>query len=801
MPDLFEYGDDQFDQQDLVETAYRLMMIVLSLHGQPEQAMFQHQHYVGNLNIWFGNEAEPSLAMDDLFHKIQRREDLRSLLKRYSPKHHSIPNPPKGPPFQVPDKRTSLLGRDQVISELAEGLRQPPNIYSLVGMGGVGKSSLAIFVGHDLRSEYVDGVLWANMAVSEPHSILQSWAKALDADFNSLPDVAARANAFRTLTGNKRILLILDNVLDAGAVEFLLPNSSRADVLLTTRDLDVASVLNSKIVRLEPLPRESSRDLLTHLIGKERANKEAVALENILNFLDNLPLAIEIIGQRLRSRPQQKLAEFVSILSDVSARNRLDSLHIKDHAVRVAFEQSWERLIARQQEIFASLGVFGQRPFTADALAYVAELELYQASHDLADLFALSLLTEYDSNHYRLHALLADFALEKLSGTLDEDRCFRRMVDYYLGFARDHVKSIPILESEWDQVMNGFSTAYHRQYWLSVLDYAQVLEPAWFMLGRFQEAHTGFSWACEAAAALNDRTLLAWGLCQRGRTFVEQNNTKDAQSPLNQSLEIFIELGDIKGIATAKHYLGRSAVVQDNYLAAELLLGESVFHYQQLGDNAGVAEALYILEDIPYYAANLDVAQWFAENALRIYADIHNMVGVIRCYGQLANIAFKRSLYADAEQYCRKALVICDNIHEQAERAIILYNLADACLFQDKFDLAIKAIEDSLHLLRKMGDHLMEARALRQRADTYLALGNCDLALLSCQQSLALFRGLQHKKNIARALLQQFRIYVACGQHHLALESCSGTVFQELGDDSSALREAYEDLKNNLAQT
>src|SRR6185503_6827627 len=112
------------------------------------------------------------------------------------------------------------------------------------GMGGIGKTSLAVHLAHRLRGQFPDGVLWAHVSTSEPLDILDSWARAYHCDFSALPDLDSRASAVRALLADKTVLIILDDVWDAARARPLLVGGPAASVLLTGRDMDVAQALD-----------------------------------------------------------------------------------------------------------------------------------------------------------------------------------------------------------------------------------------------------------------------------------------------------------------------------------------------------------------------------------------------------------------------------------------------------------------------------------------------------------------------------------------------------------------------------
>ena len=110
------------------------------------------------------------------------------------------------------------MGREPELDELRAALTgtEPARLYCLAGMGGIGKTSIAVHWAHALRGQFPDGVLWAHVSTSEPLAILDSWARAFQCDFSGLPDLDSRGAALRAVLADKQVLIILDDVWDAG---------------------------------------------------------------------------------------------------------------------------------------------------------------------------------------------------------------------------------------------------------------------------------------------------------------------------------------------------------------------------------------------------------------------------------------------------------------------------------------------------------------------------------------------------------------------------------------------------------
>lgn len=665
-------------------------------------------------------------------------------------------------PFQALHDVSQFVGRETELANLRELLTHTngQNIYCLTGMGGIGKTALAVRLAHTLRDDFSDGVLWANTAASEPLAILNSWAQAFDYDFSGLPDLASRAAALRSALADKKVLIILDDVWNVDQIRPLLPSGSRSTVLLTTRDSDLVVALGGAEFQLSVLTAAESRQLLTEIVGDERVQAEAAYADEICHLLGNLPLAVKIAARRLASRRRWRLADLAKRLQD--EKNRLAELSLRDREVRASFAVSWEALDKKLRRTFALLAVFEGRLFRVAALAAVAEVDRRTAEDQLASLVALSLASEEGERYYRQHPLLVDFAREHLE---EDEAAYERMAQYYLAYASKHQSDYLELEQEWDNLLAGMRVAHQRSMWPLIINYADTLAGAWFARARFSDMRQGYQWACEAAQALEDHPAYASALCQWGRTCIEQGDYAEAEEHLTQSFQLYQELDDQPSIATALYYLARIAKEKANFNEAQRLLEVSRSIRERLDDMPGVAETLYLEADIPYANGDYEAAKRLGEQALNILQQLpDNELGSIRALGLLADVAIKQENYDLGEQYCQQALALCEEIQEQGEVAIILYILSEACRRRGDLASARDHAKNSLTLFTRMGDRKMQARTLLRLGLVHVDLNEYTLAKNEFLQSLNIHRELENTWSMIYTLFHLGNIHQALDQ-------------------------------------
>ncbi|MFN8376739.1 MAG: NB-ARC domain-containing protein [Anaerolineae bacterium] len=644
-------------------------------------------------------------------------------------------------PFLAPRVPPAFVGRRAELDKLYALMSRSTSglIVALVGMGGIGKTSLATRLAHDLRDVFPDGVLWADLATSSPRSVLELWGEAYGtSQLARYPDLGTRAAAFRKLMEHKRALLVLDDVAAAAEVSPLLPTSTDSVVLITTRNHDIPAMYHAHIAEVKGLKRKDSLDLMARIIGDKRVRAELDNARRILRLLGGLPLAIDITAQRINRERDRPLARTLQQLENINSR--LSQLKIADTEVRASFERSWDELESDWQRVFRLMGVFDSRPFSRQAIAHVAAIIEDDANEASISLCQLSLLTYLSEGRYRLHPLLADYAREKLDASDDAAAARLRMAHFYQRFAQDHQHSPAILDEEWGNLMAGVHIAYERKQWRLLIRYSEILEKVWFSLGHFSDARQIYDWLCnsddvlaeDGAPALAKR-LSSWGLA-----CIEQSDYDTAHQHLTRAHEIYEELRMEGELARTKGLLGRVAGEREDFDTAEPLLRESHRLCEARGDWVGAFEALYLYADVPFRERRYDELYQIADQLQRYSETAAFTLGRIKQLGLLADVTTAEGKYADAEQYCLDALALCDEVQEQTERSVILFMLASVYKSQKRFDEAFEIIERSLSMFYRMGDTKMQARATWRKALIHIAAGQNELASQTADESLHL---------------------------------------------------------------
>jgi DNA-binding SARP family transcriptional activator len=631
-------------------------------------------------------------------------------------------------PVSMLPPAVELVGRDALVATLTARLREPA-VVALSGPAGVGKSALAVGVATALAGHYPGGALYLDLCGNSPGLVPMTVEESVTALLRALGSGgavgslgAAVAELTLRVTG-RRVLVVLDNAVDAGAVRRLLPALRDAAVLVTSRTM--LSTLDIEHVGIGELAADDAVTLLARYAETRVAAAPADA-RTLARLCGGLPLALRIVGARMADHPEWTVAMAVDRLGD--ERYRLDELASDDLAVRSGLGVTC-RLLADRPAGTAALTVFDRWgaccvPVLDPDLARVllggagGPRPVPEARAALDRLAEAGLIEPCGGGRYRTHDLVRIYALERGRARADRAVVLHAARRYWLATARrarDALRPNPRrVPDEFAETTPTVRFAGHAdaQDWLEahrvdlfaaaqlagqeqtvdgdrfVVRLSAELYPFLPMRAYYREWHALAALALVAARRLRSRpdeaTALTHLSVARGR--LGENDA--AVTGLREALALREAEGDRRAMA-----------VTLDHLAARLAA-----------------------------AGQLAEARTCFERALPIHREQDDARSVGVTLNNLADVLLQLGQTAAALDCLEESMVLRRTVADELGLGITMLTIGQVHARNDDRAQAYRWLGDALGVARRTGNREAEWRALTVRADVHRADGRADRA-------------------------------------------------------------------------
>jgi DNA-binding SARP family transcriptional activator/tetratricopeptide (TPR) repeat protein len=679
-------------------------------------------------------------------------------------------------PRTLPADTADFTGRTNEIRLLREELsgdgRTGATVATITGRGGVGKSTLCVHVAHMLLDEYPDGQLYVDLhglsgdVAAEPITVLGRFLRLLGVDDTAVPDTLdERAELYRNLLANRRVLVVLDNAADDTQLLPLIPAGHTCGVIATSRVRLGASV-GVATLNLGVLSMEEAVRLLTHIVGPQRSAAEPDAVAEVARMCDRLPLALRIAGWRLAARPHWNAADLVHQLRD--SHTRLDRLSLGNLDVRECIGASYAGLAADAKRLLAGVGDLGIEEVERWISAALLDGSMARADDVLEQLVDAQLAElagrEPDAPvRYRIPDLICLFAAERAG----QDGC---RPQHEAARIRVFGACLSMLEAAYMSVCGGgyLATLRNSPRWGGpglALDTLAADPLRWFdreaatiatLLRRAaSDGHGAVCWELGALAALmfrmrrrldvlaemleialtaarnvEDIRGQAVVLTQLGLLCTDRADYPRAVGYMKKAVRLFEQVADWHGhavvttyLGTVLHYLGEDEKALAHYGAALPTL-------RDLADHGGVALALRGMGQIRLRRRCFADAERYFTEALASYRKAGSRRGLAHVTGWQAMLRLHQERYADAEAKFQEALDAARALGDRPAQAQSLHGLSLCCMRQGALDRAGQMLTEALEITSQPwpGDVESQVREAMKALDAPLPTGDVMMA-------------------------------------------------------------------------
>jgi len=648
---------------------------------------------------------------------------IPSLSPSLSSSLHQLPPPPQ-----------KFVGREEELSDMMKQLDKGGlTISGLRGMGGIGKTALALVLANKIKDRYPDAQISFDLQGTSPKPLSpeEAMGRVIHAFLpeQKLPDTMDELKScYLSILDGKKVLILVDNARDSSQVKPLLPPSG-CFLLVTSRFK--FELKDWQTLDLGILPEDKAENLLLSLAP--RIGEHAKAFTHACGYL---PLALCLAGGALKARKELSPESYIQKLKD--SKDRLKNLdkfkHLteEERGIEASLDLSYTFVPDDLKRSWRMVSVFPY-DFDVSAASSVLAMDKDRISEILGDLYHHSMIERDESTgRYHLHDLARDFASSRLTKK-EEYKSRLRHSCHYIDVLREDNS---LYEKGGEGVVQGLKL---------------------FDLER-KNIEAGQAWACSHAEEDKEACRLCSDYPDAGFYFLDlrQHPRKERIPWLEAALNSARLLKDrnmegnhLGNLGAAYYHLGevRKAI---EYHEKALVIS------REIGERRGEGNTLCNLGAAYHILGEARKAIEYYEKALVIHREIGDRRGEGNALGNLG-VAYKNlGEVRKAIEYDEKYFEIAREIGDRRGEGNALGNLGNAYADLGEVRKAIEYYEKQLKIVIEIGDRRGEGNALWNMALAYDNLGNRKKAITLAKDALAIYERIEdpYAENVRQQLAE-----------------------------------------------
>ncbi|MFC5754543.1 AfsR/SARP family transcriptional regulator [Actinomadura rugatobispora] len=756
--------------------------------------------------------SDPGPRLRDLHERILRRDPDLGVTPRFlrgggMPRPRSLPEAPAG--------FTGRVRELEVLTAPADAGAPQPMVDVVTGMGGIGKSALALRAAHILTGRFPDAALHVRLCGHDEArpplsagAVLTELLRALGVPPHRIPvSRVERTKLWRREMSGRRAIVVLDDAIGLDHIRPVIAGIPTCRVLVTSRR-KLAGLPGARYLRLDVLPPGEARRLVVHVTGDGLGSD---AVDEVVRRSGGHPLAL-----RLAAAQAARAAETGADVHR-GERHRLyrsagatpdDSDELDEPVARAAFDRSYRDLTEEQQCLFRRLGWSPCPDITAEGAAALVARPTREVLAEFDVLIDHHLLHEQAPGRVRMHDIVRGFARAR---AFDEDsggerrRVLSRLVHHYLRRAdsadrvlyphrrrrdlsevrgnaptshdRDRVHDLvhpadaaAWLEREW---RNCLALAEHsikhemkESGALLIHTLSQYLETQ----GEREDAGRGQEAAVRAARETCSPEALAQALFELSFTRFRTGDHKAALDHAAEALPIFRSLGDRAAEAETLDRIGIVLWTTARYREALAHHQEAQDLHRQADDAHGEADSLGYAAIVLWHLGRYGEALQHLEFSLAMLRRLGDRRREAMVLNNIGDVQRQRGFHRDAIRHYQESSAIFKKIGGVQQQAILNNNIGGVHQYKGDYTTALRFYREAITVFRDIGDRRNVADTLNSIGTTYLLMGHPGEALVHHQQAEDTAQEVGDRYQRVRALRGMADAHQSCCRYPVALD-------------------------------
>jgi len=663
-------------------------------------------------------------------------------------------------PNSLPVERDAFVGREDALAALWRRFDGGARLVSVLGIGGAGKTRLALRYAHAWLGDFSGGAWFCDLSLARSvNDIVQAVAMGLDVPLGNEDPVQQLGKA---IAGRGACLLILDNFEQVArhAADTLgrwLDRAGDARFLVTSREL--LGLPGEEALPLAPLGSLDAMALFERRAGAavtdfKPSPEDSAAIPQLVKLLDGLPLAIELAAARVRVMPPRMLLarmdqRFKLLIAQGGRQDRQATL-------RATFDWSWDLLSDAEKSTLAQLSVF-EGGFTLEAAEAVLDLSVLDKAHWAVDmvqqLVDKSFVRRLNDTRFDLLVGVQEYAAEHLStpgrvaggGQMAERSGHARHAEWYAQLAYRSAQP-----GDSHELGNLVAACRRMVRAADGQRASRVLQAAWRILEATGPFGMGVELALQALVipGLDDRARARID-CVAGAAMDATGRVSEAHRHLEAANEAADRANDQEVAGASRVALGRLHASQSRFDHASVCYRDALALSSAIGDRSLQCRALNGLGSIADELGRADEAAAHYESALdcaKATGDLR-WLGLLR--GNLGSLMFTLGRLEAAQAHYHEALDDLRRFGDRYGTGNALCNLGAVYQLSGRLDEAIERLEEALDIARAIGHVHLECVAQCNLGLVYLDLQDWSRAEQALDAALTLARGLGDRRSEA----------------------------------------------------